>query len=94
MYRKLKKNSVYLTVLLLTAIILGQWSNPQGLAANDIKLVIDGSVIETSPQPFIHNDRTLVPLRVISEQLGAEVGWNNEDRTVHIKKGDRSVLSY
>jgi hypothetical protein len=92
MYRKLKKNSVYLTVLLLTAIILGQWSNPQGLAANDIKLVIDGSVIETSPQPFIHNDRTLVPLRVISEQLGAEVGWNNEDRTVHIKKGDRSVL--
>lgn len=92
MYKKLKKNSVYLTVLILAAIILGQWGNPQGLAANDIRLVIDGSAIETSPQPFIHNDRTLVPLRVISEQLGAEVGWNNEDRTVHIKKGDRSVL--
>ncbi len=92
MYKKLKKNSVYLTALLLTAVILGQWSNLQGLAASDIRLVIDGSVIETSPRPFIHNDRTLVPLRVISEQLGADVGWNNEDRTVHIKKGDRSVL--
>jgi flagellum-specific peptidoglycan hydrolase FlgJ len=92
MYKGLKKHSIYLIALLLTAFLFVGWSVLPGMAATDIRLVIDGSVIETSPQPFIHNDRTLVPLRVISEQLGADVGWNDEDRTVHIKKGDRSVL--
>ncbi|MDD3298426.1 MAG: stalk domain-containing protein [Firmicutes bacterium] len=92
MYKRLKKHSIYLTAIVLTALLFAGWSIPPGLAATDIRLVIDGGVIETSPQPFIHNDRTLVPLRVISEQLGADVGWNNEDRTVHIQKGDRSVL--
>ena len=92
MYKRLKKHSIYLIALLLTAFLFVGWSVLPGMAATDIRLVIDGSVIETSPQPFIHNDRTLVPLRVISEQLGADVGWNDEDRTVHIKKGDRSVL--
>lgn len=92
MYKKLKKYSVYLTVLLLGAFILGQWGIPPGFAATDIRLVLDGDLIETSPQPFIHNDRTLVPLRVVSEQLGAQLEWNDDDRTVHIKKDNCAVL--
>ena len=35
--------------------------------------------------PFINNGRTLVPVRAISEALGAEVGWNNDTRTVTVK---------
>ncbi len=92
MYIKHKRYGLHLTVLLLAALIFMQWSIPEGLASTDIRLVIDGESIETSPQPFIHNDRTLVPLRVISEQLGAQVDWNDQDRTVHIVKGGRSVV--
>ena len=92
MYKRFKKCSGYLAALLLVAVVLMQWGIPAGLAATDIRLVIDGDVIETTPQPFIQNDRTFVPLRVVMEQLGADVGWNEQDRTVHIVKGNRSVL--
>lgn len=34
--------------------------------------------------PKIINDRTMVPIRAISELLGAEVDWINEERTVTI----------
>lgn len=34
--------------------------------------------------PFIYQDRTMVPLRFISEKLGANVIWNPETRTVTI----------
>ena len=32
--------------------------------------------------PFISGDRTMVPLRVIAESLGAEVDWDEATRTV------------
>ncbi len=94
MYKKRTKQVIYSVVLLLVVLVFSQWSVPPGLAATDIKLMIDGEPIETETelQPFIHRDRTMVPLRIISEQLGARVDWNGQDRTVHIKKGDRSVL--
>ena len=89
---KYKNCSRFLAVLLLVALAFLQWNFSPGLAATDIKLVIDGDSVETTPQPFIHNDRTLVPLRVVMEQLGAQVEWNEQDRTVHIVKDERSVL--
>jgi hypothetical protein len=41
---------------------------------------------------MIRNDRTVVPLRVVSEALGAEVTWNAADRSVLIEKGSRMIL--
>ncbi|MGM9551432.1 MAG: glycoside hydrolase family 88 protein [Clostridia bacterium] len=41
--------------------------------------------------PVIKNDRTLVPVRVISEGLGAKVEWNGETSTVTITTGDTVV---
>jgi hypothetical protein len=39
-----------------------------------------------SPQPFINSDnKTMVPVRFISEKLGAEVGWNGDLQQVTIK---------
>lgn len=61
-------------------------------AADEIKLVIDGKKIETTPSPVIKSSRTLVPLRLISEHLGAEVVWNETDRSVHIAKGELAAL--
>lgn len=34
--------------------------------------------------PFIYNDRTLVPVRVVSETLGADVKWDSSTNTVII----------
>ena len=65
---------------------------PTACADTQINLNIDGRNIDASAAPMIKNNRTLVPVRIVSEELGAEVTWNNADRSVFITKGDRSVL--
>ena len=42
--------------------------------------------------PFIENDRTLVPVRVISESLGAMVSWDDDLQRVTIQKDGKTVL--
>lgn len=42
--------------------------------------------------PEIVNDRTLIPLRAVSETLGAEVEWNDEEKTVTVTYGDNSIV--
>jgi hypothetical protein len=61
-------------------------------AQNAVKLIIDGKTVSTDPEAFIKDGRTLVPIRLIAEELGAEVNWDNESRTVHISKGDMQVV--
>ncbi|GAB6454632.1 stalk domain-containing protein [Bacillus cereus] len=42
--------------------------------------------------PYIKNGRTMVPIRMISEQLGMNVLWNQKDKTVTLKNGDTNVI--
>ena len=79
-----------LYVILLMVMILLMWANP-GAAAEEVKLVINGERIEALPTPILKNGRTLVPVRLISETLGAVVTWQAETKTVLIIKGDRTV---
>lgn len=41
--------------------------------------------------PFIENDRTMVPLRFIAENFGAEVEWNEETREITMTLDDTVV---
>lgn len=51
----------------------------------EVNLSTTGSASDV-PQPFINSDgTTMVPVRFISEKLGAEVGWNGELQQVTIK---------
>ncbi|HHY92449.1 MAG TPA: copper amine oxidase N-terminal domain-containing protein, partial [Firmicutes bacterium] len=70
-----------LGVALLAALLT---SGPARAAGSPIKLVINDQVVQPDAPPVIRNNRTLVPLRVISENLGAEVGWDNKTRTVTV----------
>lgn len=50
-----------------------------------IVLVVDGHAVETKEMPpVILNGRTLVPAREFFEELGAEVTWDNDARSVII----------
>ena len=69
-----------------------QLPSPEALASNEPRLLLNGQDITTIASPIIQNDRTLVPIRFIAEQLGAQVKWNNEDRTVNVVKGNASIL--
>lgn len=56
-----------------------------------ITVLIDGRALIADVSPIIQNGRTLVPLRAIFDALGAEVMWNNEDRSIKAAKGDLTV---
>jgi hypothetical protein len=49
-----------------------------------IKLVINGQQVNTDVPPQIVNGTTLVPIRVISESLGAKVNWDGDTQTVTV----------
>ncbi len=81
-------------ILLVLALVTGSLSFPAAAAApaSGVNLTIDGRKVTSTPAPFIENGRTLVPVRLISEELGATVAWNPDARTVDISRGDRHVL--
>ena len=80
-------------ISLLLIITLVQYSAPDAYAEDDsIGIVIDGKRIQSDVEPYISNDRTLVPVRVIAEELDSVVDWDNDKREVHISKGDIHIL--
>lgn len=57
---------------------LSKWENADTSSSTRTEIPI------TDLQPVIINDRTYVPLRVISEAFGAQVDWDGNTKTVYI----------
>lgn len=57
----------------------------------DIKIKINGKSVISDVAPFIDNNRTLVPIRVISENLGYNVNWDNQTQKVTVKNDNKVV---
>lgn len=54
------------------------------LRIGDTTASVDGREVELDAPPIILGERTLVPLRFVSEQMGATVRWEGGTRTVYI----------
>ncbi len=79
---------IILSLLFVTTVFVV----PTARAASDIKLLVDGKDITSLSSPMIVNDRTLVPVRFVAEELGADVQWDGEAYTVTITKGSRVIF--
>ncbi|MFB5268391.1 family 10 glycosylhydrolase [Paenibacillus enshidis] len=62
--------------------------------ARDITIYLDGAKLDSDVSPYIKqaDNVTMVPLRVISQGLGAQVGWSQPTSTVTIT-GNGKVLT-
>lgn len=58
---------------------------------SDIVVEIDDERIYFDQEPILFNNRTMVPMRKIFEELGAKVTWDANSQTASGKKGDRTV---
>lgn len=47
--------------------------------------VVNGSTVTMTEAAVIRNDKTLVPIRFVSESFGAEVGYDHETKTVTVR---------
>lgn len=79
-----------LSILLLSMLMLLSAVAPVA-ASNDIRVIVDGIVVNFDVQPQIIDGRTMVPLRAIFEALGATVDWNESTKTITANKGDLFV---
>ncbi len=80
-----------LVSILLTLVIMGMFVSVY--AQNNIKVTLDGKEIYfPDAKPFIdERDRVLVPIRFVSEALGALVDWENESQTAIIKQNNDEI---
>ncbi|NDL66608.1 beta-propeller domain-containing protein [Anaerotalea alkaliphila] len=49
--------------------------------------LVDGELRRMDTEPLLVQDRTMVPIRFIAENLGYEVSWNAGDKSIHLQKG-------
>ncbi len=58
------------------------------LLERKITIAVNGEKIATDTEPYIKNDRTMVPMRAIFEALGASVSWDDATKTaIGVKDG-------
>ncbi|MDO5713453.1 MAG: N-acetylmuramoyl-L-alanine amidase [Tissierellia bacterium] len=48
------------------------------------KVVVNNNILKSSYSPYISGGRTFVPIRELTESLGADVNWNNKNKTADI----------
>ncbi|MBI2873954.1 MAG: hypothetical protein HYY09_02605 [Firmicutes bacterium] len=81
------------TLLVLLVLVLVVFPAGHGeLNQNDIRVVLDGRELTFDVPPMVREGRTLVPMRAISEALGALVGWDGATQTVTITREDTTVV--
>ncbi len=54
------------------------------LKIGDDEMLVNGESVRLDAAPFIADDRTLVPVRAISEAFGSRVEWDEDERVVSI----------
>ncbi|MBR2894664.1 MAG: copper amine oxidase N-terminal domain-containing protein [Oscillospiraceae bacterium] len=62
-------------------------------ASTSPALRVNGAVVDyPDARPYVdENNRTMTPVRFVTEQLGADVSWDGATRTASIRKNDRTV---
>jgi len=83
MNKKTIKFKYSLVILMLFVLALS--SSTYG-DVSDIRLLVNGEDITNLSSPVIENDRMLVPIRFVSESLGAIVEWDGDNRRVIIQR--------
>ena len=78
-------------MILSIFILLNITNCGKALPSNAIHLVVDGKDITVLASPIIENNRVLVPLRFVSEEIGAAVSWDGINRTVNVENDNKSV---
>lgn len=95
----------YVCVLALLCVFLWMPTVVSAAASSstdeEINLVIEGEKVRADVPPVIKNGRTLVPVRIIAEKMGAEVSWdqstqtaviNHEQQTIRLKLNSKKAV--
>ena len=80
-----------MTAVLSFAMTMSAIGGVSAYAKNDIKVELDGAEISFDVAPQVINEKTMVPLRKIFEEIGALVKWDNDTKTVTARKSSKTI---
>ncbi len=100
----MKKLSIFFLVFALT-VLSSTGCSAQNIQENteDIKIILtinkptmivneeEKSIDNEGTVPIIVNDRTLLPVRAVTEAMGGSVEWNEYSRTVTLTKNEETI---
>ncbi len=61
------------------------------LAGDNVMIYINGSKKTYKPEPFLKDERVMVPVRDVCGDLGADIDWNGDTYTVKIIREDNVI---
>jgi hypothetical protein len=85
------KKIITISICSLVAATSIVWSMKSIEPKDGVGILLDGKKLELDVEPFIENNRTLIPVRGVMEGLGADVGWDAKERLVTIDKEDIKI---
>lgn len=56
-----------------------------------VTVSVNDKIVEFDVAPVIEEDRTLIPIRMVSEELACDVVWDSENSRVEIKNNDDTL---
>jgi N-acetylmuramoyl-L-alanine amidase len=80
-----------LSLLLVLSFMLPQVSQAATTGSN-IPLYLNGNILTPEVSPILVGNTTMVPIRIISENLGAKVTWTQAESKVTIQKGLNQII--
>lgn len=83
--------SISLTVAVGISGFLAPATYVEANGRQGISIYINGQKAEYQVMPYLQAGTTMVPMRGIFEQLGAEIHWNADTKTVHATKEHRDI---
>lgn len=88
---------IFVTIILLVLIVPAYALSSVKIDKKDIKVLdanvlVNGSPIKSDFSPYVTSGRTFVPVRELTEGLGAEVNWDGDNMTVEIKFGEKTIV--
>ncbi len=93
----MRKRSVPLILIIALLIVMVAtygYASPYGLFKNHpvVKVEVDGQEVEGDVPAIIMQDRTLVPIRFVAKELGADVEWDGDNYTVLITTAQEYIV--
>ncbi len=59
---------------------------------SEITVYVNGEIMENTVNPFMSQDRVMIPVRSVAEAFNAEVVWNDATQTVTVYKDGKKIV--
>lgn len=58
----------------------------------NVYIMLNDNILGFGTPPVIENNRLLVPMRFLLEQMGSKVNWNSDKQAIKVTNGDKTIV--